>query len=60
MKTRYKVLLGLLGVLALGLALPERREIPVLAATSADWNAKTFWFEPWGSSGVHKGIGASD
>ena len=35
---------------------PERKEIPVLGATSADWNANTFWFEPWGRSGVHKGI----
>lgn len=25
-------------------------------ATRSDWNANTFWFEPWGSSGVHKGI----
>jgi murein DD-endopeptidase MepM/ murein hydrolase activator NlpD len=21
-----------------------------------DWNHHTFWFEPWGTSGVHKGI----
>lgn len=36
--------------------IPEPRMIPVQGATSSDWNKDTFWFEPWGSSGVHKGI----
>lgn len=39
-----------------GLALPERMVIPVQGATTKDWNHNTFWYEPWGSSGVHKGI----
>lgn len=30
--------------------------IPVRGATTADWNHTTFWFKPWGKSGVHKGI----
>lgn len=30
--------------------------IPVSGATLKSWNEKTFWFEPWGASGVHKGI----
>jgi murein DD-endopeptidase MepM/ murein hydrolase activator NlpD len=30
--------------------------IPVQGATSGDWNHRTFWYEPWGASGVHKGI----
>lgn len=30
--------------------------IPVQGATTADWNHKTFWYKPWGKSGVHKGI----
>lgn len=30
--------------------------IPVKNATSKDWNHQTFWYEPWGSSVVHKGI----
>lgn len=30
--------------------------IPVQGATINDWNHQTFWYEPWGSSGVHKGI----
>lgn len=25
-------------------------------ATTADWNKDAFWYEPWGASGVHKGI----
>lgn len=25
-------------------------------ATRHDWNHDTFWHEPWGASGVHKGI----
>jgi len=35
---------------------PEDRVIPVQDAKTRDWNEKSFWFEPWGSSGVHKGI----
>lgn len=43
-------------VLLLGFLLPELPVVPVKNATSKDWNAKSFWFEPWGKSGVHKGI----
>ena len=43
-------------ILALGLLLPARGAVPVQGATEKDWNAKSFWFEPWGKSGVHKGI----
>lgn len=46
----------LLLVLAAGLCIPESLSIPVQGATKADWNAKSFWFSPWGKSGVHKGI----
>ncbi len=56
MKKRYKILVGLLIFLLLGFLVPERKEIPVLGANSSDWNANTYWFEPWGSSGVHKGV----
>ncbi|KTF14285.1 M23 family metallopeptidase [Pseudoalteromonas sp. 10-33] len=42
-------------VLAL-FALPEKIANPVLVATPNDWNHATFWYEPWGKSGVHKGI----
>jgi len=30
--------------------------IPVKGASTSDWNHGTFWYEPWGSSVVHKGI----
>lgn len=35
---------------------PERIKIPVAGASKNDWNQQSFWFEPWGTSGVHKGI----
>jgi len=45
-----------LSVFVIILFLPEFPKIPVQDATVKDWNAKSFWFEPWGKSGVHKGI----
>lgn len=39
-----------------GYLIPERLVIPVQDASVADWNKDTFWYEPWGASGVHKGI----
>lgn len=51
-----KTLLVVVFFIGIGLILPESLKIPVTGATSKDWNHKTFWFEPWGSSGVHKGI----
>ncbi|WP_068830003.1 M23 family metallopeptidase [Pseudomonas sp. BMS12] len=35
---------------------PEWLQIPVQGASPRDWNAQSFWFEPWGRSGTHKGI----
>ena len=43
-------------VLLLGFILPEGLVIPVQGSSDQDWNHKTFWHEPWGRSGVHKGI----
>jgi murein DD-endopeptidase MepM/ murein hydrolase activator NlpD len=40
----------------IGMFIPEERVIPVYGATTNDWNHDTFWYEPWGSSVVHKGI----
>jgi murein DD-endopeptidase MepM/ murein hydrolase activator NlpD len=42
--------------IAMGFAIPESARLPVVGATIHDWNHDTFWFEPWGASGVHKGI----
>lgn len=55
-KKRYLVLKLCLAVTLIGFILPEPRTIPVKGATSSDWHANTFWFEPWGRSGVHKGV----
>jgi murein DD-endopeptidase MepM/ murein hydrolase activator NlpD len=46
----------ILALLLTPLLIPEAARIPVQGATARDWNAKAFWYEPWGASGVHKGI----
>lgn len=43
-------------VIAAGFALPERVLLPVQGAGARDWHPQSFWHEPWGASGVHKGI----
>lgn len=53
---KRKTLKVFLLLLVVGLCLPEFAHIPVRGATAKDWNAKSFWYEPWGKSGVHKGI----
>lgn len=45
-----------LSVLIAGLFLPETFVIPVKEATEKDWHRNSFWFYPWGQSGVHRGI----
>lgn len=40
----------------MGFLLPEHHRIPVQSATDKDWNPLSFWYSPWGISGVHKGI----
>lgn len=56
MKKRYWPIVGILGIALLGFVIPESRKVPVAGATPSDWNPKSFWFEPWGTSGVHKGV----
>ena len=43
-------------VFLVGFILPENLVVPVLGSSAKDWNHNTFWYEPWGKSGVHKGI----
>lgn len=43
-------------VVIAGLLIPENLLIPVEDASAKDWNEQSFWYEPWGASGVHKGI----
>ncbi len=50
----------LLSVFAIALLIPflfsGKLLIPVQHASKNDWHQDTFWYEPWGVSGVHKGI----
>lgn len=46
----------MLGIIAIGWLLPEHIVIPVENAKKNDWNKDSYWHEPWGISGVHKGI----
>jgi hypothetical protein len=50
MKKFKKVLIATLALLAIGFVIPERKTIPVVGASKNDWNPKSFWFEPWGTS----------
>ena len=56
MKKRYKCLVVLFVLVLLGFVFPEPRVVPVDGATSSDWHKDSFWYEPWGTSGVHKGV----
>jgi peptidoglycan LD-endopeptidase LytH len=57
MHRRKRILLASLAAVVIGpLLIPERAIIPVQGATTRDWNPQSFWYEPWGASGVHKGI----
>ncbi len=49
-------LLALLGILVAGFFLPQNMVIPVSGATVQNWDIKSFWAYPWGSSITHKGI----
>ena len=50
-------LIFLFALVAVGFLIPvEGHRIPVAGASAADWNPKSFWYTPWGRSGIHKGI----
>ena len=56
MTLKRQLIVVFIGILASGLLLPSRGVVPVENATHKDWNAHSFWHNPWGKSGVHKGI----
>ena len=56
MKFRAKLLIVFSIVLLAGFVFPEKTMVPVTGATANDWHKDSFWYEPLGSSGVHKGI----
>lgn len=51
-----RIAAGFLLVILVGYLIPERLVVPVDGAAVTAWNESTFWYEPWGASGVHKGI----
>jgi len=51
-----KILSGLFLILVLGFLLPQDLKMPVVGATKSDYNAKSFWYYPWGKSVTHKGV----
>jgi peptidoglycan LD-endopeptidase LytH len=55
-KLRRKIFVAALSLGILGFLLPERFRIPVQNAGPKDWNPLSFWYHPWGRSGVHKGV----
>ena len=56
MKLLALLTLTLLLLATINCLMPEQHIIPVQGATAKDWNPKSFWYYPWGRSGVHKGI----
>jgi peptidoglycan LD-endopeptidase LytH len=52
---KFATIILLLAITAASL-IPQQHIIPVQGATPKDWNPLSFWYYPWGRSGVHKGI----
>lgn len=51
-----RICLVLLAILIIGFLLPQNLQMPVDGANDHSYNPKTFWYEGWGTSVVHKGI----
>ncbi len=56
MTRRKKAGLIIIAIILLGLILPQKFSMPVDGATKTSYNAKSFWYYPWGKSGTHKGV----
>ena len=57
MKKIFKILtLAVVVILAIGFLIPQNLKMPVVGAGAHSYNHKTFWYEGWGSSVVHKGV----
>ena len=56
MKNLRKILYTLLGIIALGLCIPQNLHMPVQGGNKNSYNPKSFWYYPWGKSIVHKGV----
>lgn len=51
-----RIVLVVAAIVLLGLIIPQNLKMPVVGADSSSYNHKTFWYEGWGTSIVHKGI----
>ncbi len=56
MKRIKKIGIGLCVFIAMGFLVPQHLKMPVKDATAADYNSKSFWHYPWGTSVTHKGV----
>ena len=51
-----RIVLVVAAIVLLGLIIPQNLKMPVVGSDSNSYNHKTFWYEGWGTSIVHKGI----
>lgn len=56
MKTRYKILIGMAGLVLAGYLMPYAFRNPVEGGTVNDYSQESFWCYPWGTSITHKGV----
>lgn len=56
LKKRKKILISVIVILIIGFLIPQNLKMPVKGAIKSDYNAKSFWFYPWGKSITHKGV----
>tara|TARA_R110002096_G_scaffold373980_1_gene567537 strand:- start:221 stop:736 length:516 start_codon:yes stop_codon:yes gene_type:complete len=56
LKKTKKISLTILGIIVIGLLIPQNLKMPVDKATTKDFNNKSYWAYPWGKSVTHKGV----
>lgn len=56
MKLRNKILLSLAAIVLIGFVMPYSFQNPVEGSSINDYNQKSFWYYPWGTSVTHKGV----
>jgi murein DD-endopeptidase MepM/ murein hydrolase activator NlpD len=43
-------------IILVGFLIPDDFIMPVQGANQSSYNAQSYWYYPWGSSGTHKGV----
>jgi peptidoglycan LD-endopeptidase LytH len=56
LKGLKKIFLCILGVIVLGYLIPNNISSPIALKDVTKIDPESFWYYPWGESGVHKGI----